>query len=138
MAPVRPTESTRTPANPEVRDTESSSNAPVYISYAVGLIGLGVGAGYGYAAKQDHDKLVDKCPDNRCPSDQQGALDSALNKGTIATVGLGVGAAGIVLGTILLLVGGDDEPETATTVKLENVAFQPWVGSDQLGISGKF
>lgn len=134
--PVEPP--THKAADPEVRDSDSSSNVPVYISYAVGLVGLGVGAGYGYAAKSDHDALVENCPGNVCPGDQKGALDAAKNKGTIATVGLGVGAAGIVLGTILLLVGGDDEPETTAKVMNEDVAFKPWIGVDQLGVAAKF
>lgn len=131
-APVRPA------ADPALADSGSSSNVPAYISYGVGLVGLGLGAGYGYAAKTDHDALVEKCPGNVCPASQRDALEAAKNKGTIATIGLGVGAAGVVLGTILLLVSGDDEPETATTATRKGVAFQPWVGADQLGVAGKF
>jgi hypothetical protein len=133
----RPEGELHQPANPEVSDAESSSNAPAYISYAVGLIGLGVGAGYGYAAKSDHDALAKKCPNNLCPQGEKDNLDAALSKGTIATIGVGVGAAGIVLGTILLLVGGDDA-EAASSLTPGDVALKPWIGADQLGLSAKF
>lgn len=127
----------RQPATLEIRDNESRSYAPVYVSYAIGLVGLGVGAGYGYAAKKDHDALVDKCPGNVCPSAQKDALESARTKGTIATIALGVGGVGVVAGTIFLLVGGEDS-DTASTAATRSVALQPWFGTDQLGVSGTF
>jgi hypothetical protein len=135
LATVEPV---RAEANPDVRDTGSTSYAPAYVSYAIGLIGLGVGAGYGYAAKSDHDALAERCPNKLCPSDQSGALEDAKSKGTIATIGLGVGAVGVVVGTIYLLVSGGDEPQSAASPPTGGVAFQPWFGSDQLGVAAKF
>lgn len=134
---TKPSTPARQPATLQVRDNEARSYAPAYVSYAVGLVGLGLGAGYGYAAKKDHDALVDKCPSNVCPSAEKDALESARLKGTIATIALGVGGAGLVAGTIFLLVGGGDS-ETASANATQSVAFQPWVGADQVGVAGSF
>src|SRR5690606_21474608 len=101
-------------------------------------VGLGVGAGFGFAAKGDYDALALECPSGVCPLESAGSLEAAHRKGTIATVGLGVGAAGVVLGTIFLLTGGSsDDASVAQAVGLpENV--RTWVGVNEVGIATQF
>ncbi len=134
-APVRPTAApasdTRPPAT--VEDKAEPSYAPAYVSFIVGAAGLGVGAYYGMGAKKDYDVLAPKCQNNVCPADEADNLESAQNKGTIATVGLGVGAGAIILGTILLITAGGDDDEQAASALVN-----PWVGTNELGLWGTF
>jgi hypothetical protein len=117
-----------------VHEKSEPSYAPAYVSFIVGAAGLGVGAYYGMTAKKDYDVLAPKCQNNVCPIDEADNLESARNKGTIATIGLGVGAGAIILGTILLVTaGGDDEPEHASASSVN-----PWVGSNEVGVWGTF
>jgi hypothetical protein len=117
-----------------VREKSEPSYAPAYVSFIVGAAGLGVGAYYGMTAKKDYDVLAPKCQNDVCPIEEADNLKSAQNKGTIATIGLGVGAGAIILGTILLITaGGDDEPETASASRVN-----PWVGTNEFGVSGTF
>lgn len=130
--PAAATTAERPPAT--IQDKSEPSYAPAYVSFIVGAAGLGVGAYYGMSAKKDYDVLAPKCQNNVCPIEEGDNLESARNKGTIATIGLGVGAGAIILGTILLVTaGGDDEPEHASTSRLN-----PWIGSNELGVSGTF
>lgn len=124
----------KAPGSPStIEDRTQPSYAPAYVSYAVGALGLGLGAYYGIAAKSDYDTLKSKCTNNICPAGESDSLDSAKTKGTIATVGLGVGAGAVVLGTILLLTtGGDDKPATA------QYGVTPWFEANQAGVWGRF
>ena len=133
-----PTESDNRRPMSTVEDSASPSRAPAYLSFAIGAVGLGVGAGFGFAAKGDYDALALECPSGVCPLESAGSLEAARRKGTIATVGLGVGAAGVVLGTIFLLTGGSsDDASVAQAVGLpENV--RTWVGVNEVGIATQF
>lgn len=117
-----------------VEDREEPSYAPTYVAFILGAAGLGVGAWYGMSAKKDYDVLAPKCQNNVCPPGESGNLKDAQNKGTIATVGLGVGAGAILVGTILLLTtGGSDEPSDSASASVK-----PWFGVNELGVSGAF
>lgn len=129
-------EPTRQPAR--VEDTASPSRAPAYVSLAVGVVGLGVGAGFGLAAKGDYDALAPECPSGKCPLGSADALDAARRKGTIATVGLGVGAAGIVLGTIFLLTGSSSDAATPEQALGLPAGVRTWVGINEVGFATQF
>lgn len=129
--PARSSQEERPAATP--RERSEPSYAPAYVSFIVGAVGLGVGAYYGMAAKQDYDVLAPKCRNNVCPLEEGDNLESARDKGTIATVGLGVGAGAIILGTILLIAtGGEEEPQQTAS------GFQPWIGGNEVGVFGTF
>lgn len=83
-----------------------------YLSYGLGAVGLGVGIVFGRAAMADKSLLDDECPGKVCPESQRDKLDSAKTKGLVSTIGFGVGAAGVVLGTVLVLTSSG--PSTAT------------------------
>lgn len=125
------------PVGPARRDVTTDehnqpSYAPVYVSFVLGAAGLGVGAWYGMAAKKDYDTLLPKCQNGFCPSAEGDNLNAAKDKGTIATVGLGVGAASIIVGTIILLTSGsDDTVDAAAPARL-------WIGDSEVGVAGRF
>jgi hypothetical protein len=130
---VGPVQNTSVGSAATVEERQAPSYAPAYVSYVVGALGLGVGAYYGLSAMSDYDTLKSKCTNNICPAGESDTLESAKTKGTIATVGFGVGAGAIVLGTILLLTSGsDDEPATA------QYGITPWVDANRAGVWGRF
>lgn len=121
-----------------VEDSGSPSRAPAYLSLAVGVVGLGVGTGFGFAAKSDYDALEPECPSGLCPTSTEAQLEAARRKGTIATIGMGVGAAGLVLGTIFLLTGGSsDDGSPAQALGLPD-HVRTWVGVNEVGVMTRF
>jgi len=88
-----------------------------YLSYGVGAVGLGVGLVFGRAAMQDKTQLDSDCPGKVCSPDQADRLDTAKTKGLVSTVGFGVGAAGIVLGTVLVLSSSGDSSASGSSTK---------------------
>ncbi|MEP7050158.1 MAG: hypothetical protein ABJB12_07390 [Pseudomonadota bacterium] len=90
------------------------SHAAAYVSWGVGLVGVGVGTAFGLITLRDKHAL--NCDSNTCPASSRDAVDSAKRSGNISTVAFGVGAAGLVLGTVLYFsVGGSSETQTAHT-----------------------
>jgi len=98
-----------------------------YLSYGVGAVGLGVGLVFGRAAMQDKTQLDSDCPGKVCGSDQADRLDSAKTKGLVSTIGFGVGAAGIVLGTVLVLSSSGDSSASGSNPSRTKTAasFRP-------------
>jgi hypothetical protein len=91
---------------------EPVSRAPAYVSWLVGAAGIGVGIGFGMSAIDAKNKLTLNCPKGDCDPRYAQDISDAKLKGNIATVGFGVGAAGVVLGTILFATAGDGKKTT--------------------------
>ena len=120
---------------------ERTSNALAYVSYGVGAVGLGVGLIFGRAAMQDKDSLAARCPNQTCGKADEDALNSARTKGTISTIGFGVAAAGVALGTVWLIAnsGGSEESKTATTRYLPRAPQTKLsIGLGSVKLSGEF
>ncbi len=92
---------------PAAVEHSHTTRALSYVSYGVAAVGLGVGVVFGQSAMHDEKSLHGSCPDRVCGSDQQGTLDFAKTKGTIATIGFAAAGGGVALGTILFLLSGD-------------------------------
>lgn len=101
------------PPSMAYEERSSSSSTLAYVSYGVGVVGLAVGLGFGRAAMSTKDELDGRCPANECPQELKSDLEAAKAKGTIATIGVGIGAAGLALGTILLIAGSSDSESSA-------------------------
>lgn len=96
----------QTSAPPDV-PPQPPSHAAAYVAWGVGLVGVGVGSAFGIMTLKDKHDLNGQCTNNDCPSSSRDAVDSAKRNGNISTVAFGVGAAGLVLGTVLYFsVGG--------------------------------
>ncbi|HMJ13131.1 MAG TPA: hypothetical protein VK524_17040 [Polyangiaceae bacterium] len=106
--------------------TEGAPNrTAAYVSWVLGGVALGVGAGFGYIALKDKNDLDDKCSSNVCPRSEQDSLDSAKRAGTISTIAIGVGAAGVVLGTVLFFTASPSSTpaaDSATAAKRRRFA----------------
>jgi tetratricopeptide (TPR) repeat protein len=84
---------------------------------SLGLAGLGVGAGFGLAAKSAADEASDLCDGNACRT-QHGVdvSEDALRSATIATIALSAGGGLAALGLTFVLAGrssGDDSRDSA-------------------------
>jgi serine/threonine-protein kinase len=94
----------------------------------VGVVGLGVGTYFGITAMSDADEANDLCPNGEC-SEPRGEelMDDARNAATVSNVAFGVGAACIVTGLVIYLVGSD-EPSASEQ------AFLPFVEPHAAGL----
>lgn len=106
------------PKSPGTSTKEAPRTTPIagWVTLGVGVVGLGIGTVFGLqtlSSKSDADAL---CPTNRCASDARvRELDSsARSSATISTVAFVVGAAGVGIGTVWLLLGR--APKSGTSV----------------------
>ena len=112
-APAPPVASRPAVAAPSALPAEPApapSHAAAYVSWGVGLVGVGVGTAFGVMTLKDKHNL--QCDGNSCPASQRDAVNSAKRSGTISTIAFGVGGAGLVLGTVLYFSLGGSSVET--------------------------
>jgi hypothetical protein len=102
-------------------------------SYGVGALGLGTFAMTLILAKGMIDDLQTTCPSNRCPPTEQGRLDAVRTLEAVSTVGLVVGGAGVVAGTIILLEG-----RSAPQKARPKAALSLSVGLARFELGGRF
>jgi hypothetical protein len=90
----------------------------------VGVVGVGLGVGFGLSARAETDAWKHDCDGNACSS-QRGvdAAQTAARRANISTIGLGVGGGLLALGAILWLVDEDTEqPSTSARLQLAPAA----------------
>jgi hypothetical protein len=100
------------PAEPP--EDSATGKTLAYVSYGVGVAGIGVGLVFGRAAMQERDQLDRECPGRVCDSGHQSRLDGAKTKGLVSTICFGVGGAGALLGTVFLLTSGSPASASAS------------------------
>lgn len=86
------------------------------VAGGLGLVGVGVGIAVAVVAKSKYTDSLAACrpqDPSKCTAEGVIQRDSARGLGTGASVAIGVGAAGLALGTILWFTSGgdDEEPE---------------------------
>lgn len=126
---------TSTSPNGQEHPSRLKTFAP-WIALGVGAVGLGVGTVFLLKNHGDRDRADEICGGGPCPSARRGdveSLDSGANTAaTVAWIGYGVGAAGAIAGTTLLLMQrGPHRPTTGTTIV-------PWFGATAGGLKGWF
>ena len=101
---------------PPARDagTGSGQRTTGYVVGAVGLVALGVGGYFGYRAYTRWDDRNAHCSDAGCDPTGVDAGDDATQAATIANIGVGVGAAALATGVILVLTAGPSERAAAS------------------------
>jgi hypothetical protein len=77
------------------------------VSLAVGAVGVGVGGVFGIMTLRERSELKENCPSDVCAPGSQDSIDSAKRLGNVSTIGFGIGAAGLVLGSVLFFTAGD-------------------------------
>jgi tetratricopeptide (TPR) repeat protein len=106
--PERPQKETRSAAAP--RDTGSRSSTASQVGIVLGtagLVGIGVGTGFGIAAISKANTAKETCSGNQCTA-QKGvdAAHDASSNATISTIGFAAGGALLATGVILFFWGG--------------------------------
>lgn len=118
-----------------IREAESRSVAPPLIAYAVGGTGLLVGTIYGLRTIKKNDDSDAHCDaQNHCDAEGGALRDDARRSGTISTIGFGVGVAGAVVGTWLVLSSPDNGRAPARATVAPAVA----PGNLGLSVAGRF
>jgi hypothetical protein len=93
---------------------------------AVGVVGLGVGAGFAVGAKSAYNASLPECQPNapdQCSQAGVNQRSSAVNAGNVATVAVVVGAAALAGGVVLWLTA-----PTASRPAQAAVGLVPAVG----------
>lgn len=102
-------------------------------AYAVGAVGLGVGAGFGLASLSKASDLDGVCKPT-CPAGRNDDLSTARTQAWISNVGFAVGVVGAVVGTVSLLRDRTARPSAARVT--------PALGGDgrhaYAGVAGRF
>jgi hypothetical protein len=83
---------------------------PAWIAFGVGAAGAAAGAYFGVAAMADKSQLDAQCAGKVCPASSQAILSRAQREAVGATVGVAVGAAGVVTGGIVLVISRSGRP----------------------------
>jgi tetratricopeptide (TPR) repeat protein len=119
------------PARPAPPPRESSSRSSTASQFglvlgAVGIVGVGLGTGFGLAAMSKSSTAKESCNGNQCTS-QKGvdALRDASSSATISTIGFAAGGALLATGAFLFFWGGSKKAEreaTSPSVRMGAVA----------------
>jgi hypothetical protein len=108
------------------------------VAGTVGLVAIGIGAGFGVAALSDASTAREYCDGDVCSS-QRGvdAVHSATKSADIATVSFALGGALVAAGGLLLWLDDGPPPARADSAKLE---WAPIASESELGLalSGKW
>lgn len=119
-------------------ESGSGSSLPI-IGLVVGgglaTLGLGTAIVTGAIIVGNDGTIQDECGEQRCTQQGLDTIDSSETLIAVNYVGWGVAAAGVVLGTTLILVGmsSDDEPAASLSIGARGFA-----GGGGLGANGRF
>jgi hypothetical protein len=139
-AAAAPAPAVESPVEAQVSTGSSSKRTIAYVAGGVGIAGIVSFAVFGAMNDSKYRKLQDSCISNVCDPDLRGERDTGQTYQTVANVSLVVGAIG--LGTsaaLLLLSGGDSEPEKTGRVRRGNgMSARLGVGPGYVDVSGSF
>jgi hypothetical protein len=121
-------------APPPVAPAGRTTSPLVYVGFGIGGASLLVGAITGGLSLSKTSKLVNDCPNMQCAPQSTGAGErsSALTLANVSNVTLGIGAAGVIVGVVgVVLSRGDRRPAAAWTI-------EPMIGPRAVGVTGVF
>lgn len=120
------------PGPTTILDPGRSRRTAGYVLGAVGIIGLGVGAYFGFSARSTWSDAKDACPTRTSCSDKAVELSTdARTEANVSTIAFVAGGAAILGGTILLLTAphATERPRVGAMVDPRGVAFLSLSGS---------
>jgi hypothetical protein len=122
-----------TPARDEAKTGGFGLRGWGFVALGVGVAGMATFAVAGTMANKRFDSLNEDCGGGPCPASKRSDVEGGQRFDTIANVGLGVGAAGLVAGTILILVGGPNKHGAAS-----GLVLSPGRSGASVGYAGRF
>lgn len=99
-----------------------------WIVGGVGVVALGVGAGFGFDALALKGRADSHCPNRQCDAAGLADISSAKTVATVSTVGLAVGVVGVGAGAWLLL-------RSSSSSNAARASVAPFVAADRAGIA---
>jgi hypothetical protein len=121
---ARPIEAPRREVSPRSGAAQRTAG---WVVGGAGVAALGVGTYFGLRAISHHNQATDRCSPTFCTDPEAVRLnDDAKVSANISTVGVGLGIAGVALGSILVLTAPARRPD-ATKATL-------WIGPGTLGL----
>jgi hypothetical protein len=110
----------------------SSGMSPlVYVGFGTGATGIAVGSITGLLSLSKASSVKNACDGLTCPRSVDGDLQSGRTLGTVSTIAFAVGAAGVVVGVVGLVLKPHKEAAPAASVNA-------WVGPGSMGLAGRF
>jgi hypothetical protein len=110
------------PSSEATREQETDAKPP-FLAYAAGgagLLAVGVGTVFAVSARSAYDDAKTECPSRvGCSGRAMELRELAERRATIATVGFGVGLAGLGAATYLLLTSGTADQPTRPRSRLD-------------------
>jgi len=126
-------------------DGVPSSLVPPIVAFAVGGLGLGVGAVTGAMSLSKVADIEERCAEDasgvkRCRPEDEPDADTARTLGTVSTVSFVVGSVGVGTGVLLLLLRAQDDAPAPAQVsrRARGVTVTPLIGTRFLGVQGQF
>jgi hypothetical protein len=117
-----------------------------FVALAVGVLGMGTFAVSGAMANSRYSKIQDECGEPPCRDPQYtDQINGGKTMDLVANIGLGIGAAGLVAGTLMVIFGwpdsgteaepaegsepsGEPPPETEQSVSFDLGPTGGWLG----------
>jgi PEGA domain len=84
----------------------STSHAPALAAFGVAVAGAAAGAIFGGMVLRDKSRLDAECTQKACSPGSQPDINDVSRDGLLSTVGFGVAALGVVVGTVLWITAG--------------------------------
>lgn len=108
-----------------------------WVALGVGVAGLGAGTFFVIHNRSARDEADALCAGGICPAAKRPEIlsldEEADTASTLAWIGYGVGAVGLVAGAALLFVDGPLRSKGSTTATIH-----PWIGAGSAGLGGRF
>lgn len=137
-APTASVTATATSA-PTASAPPSRSMVGPIAAFGAGVVGLGLGIGFGAAVLGKRPELDAACPNKACPASEKDNLEGTKTLGYVSTVGFVVAGVGAAVGTVLLLLPA---PKAEAPAKSGARAVPPRaavrVGAGWVGVEGAF
>jgi hypothetical protein len=142
VAASSPTEAAPVAPGPRPASASTPNRTAAYVALGFGVAAVATGGTLGYMTMTKKTDLQGQCPGGVCSQSQQGDLDAARRMGTLSTIAFGVGAAGLVLGTVLFFTAAPSNVDHAQATPKPRFAglSQPRVaiGPTQIELSADF
>jgi hypothetical protein len=103
---------------------------PGWIVGGVGVVALGVGAGFGMRAISLKSDADGQCPNHLCTPQGTSSISDAKTAATISTIGLIAGAVGVGVGAWLVL-----RVPSASSSPSASAQVVPLVAQDRVGLA---
>jgi len=113
----------------------SPNRVPAYVAFGIGGVAAVVGAVSGIMALGTKSSLDNACVNKVCPASSKSDIDALSTRATVSTIGLAVGLAGAVVGTVLFVTARGGSAKAPGAQPLQG---RPWLGVGAAGVGGTF